>query len=290
MQTKPWDFFGFVEIGTDRMHHGFWKSHDPTHRKHDPTDRFKPAIGEYYEYVDRELGQVLELVDEQTTVLVVSDHGAKKLEGGICINEWLIDRGLLVLKQRPTSITPFSKLDVDWARTTAWGEGGYYARLFMNVQGREPNGLVPAGRYEDVRDGIVEALRSIPDETGRPLDTKVFKPEEIYRATRKVAPDLMVYFDNLSWRSIGSVGHGSHYTFENDTGPDDANHAEEGIFIARGPGIRPNGRLGERSMLDLAPTILERLGHPVPADMQGTPLLEPRPCDGDRTPTGALLS
>jgi predicted AlkP superfamily phosphohydrolase/phosphomutase len=273
MESRPWDFFGFVEIGVDRMHHGFWKDHDPTHRKHEPGGRFRDAIRDYYRFVDQQIGSLLERVDEQTTVLVVSDHGAKKMEGGICINEWLIERGYLTLKQRPTSLTPFGKLEVDWSRTVAWGEGGYYGRVFMNVQGREPNGTVPAARYEDVRDELAEALAAIPDDQGRPLATQVFRPDRIYRATRSVAPDLMVYFDDLNWRSVGSVGHGTVYTFDNDTGPDDANHAEDGVFAIRGPGIPPRGPVGGRRLLDLAPTILERFGYPVPADMQGRSLL-----------------
>lgn len=277
--TRPWDFFGFVEIGVDRMHHGFWKDHDPRHRKHDPTSRFRPAIRDYYRYVDGLLGGLLELIDERTTVLVVSDHGAKRMEGGICLNEWLLDHGYLRLKQRPTSPTPIGKLPIDWDRTLAWGEGGYYGRVFMNVCGREPNGVVPAERYEAVRDELVASLASIPDETGRPLATQAFRPDRIYRATRGVAPDLMVYFDNLNWRSVGTVGMSGYHTFENDTGPDDANHAEQGIFILRGPGVEARGQLGERSMLDLAPTILERFGYPIPADMQGIPFLEPRPSD-----------
>jgi predicted AlkP superfamily phosphohydrolase/phosphomutase len=273
MESRPWDFFGFVEIGVDRMHHGFWKDHDPTHRKHEPGGRFRDAIRDYYRFVDQQIGGLLERLDEQTTILVVSDHGAKKMEGGICINEWLIERGYLTLKQRPTSLTPFGKLEVDWSRTVAWGEGGYYGRVFMNVQGREPNGTVPAARYEDVRDELAAALAAIPDDQGRPLDTQVFKPDRIYRATRGVAPDLMVYFDDLNWRSVGSVGHNTVYTFDNDTGPDDANHAEDGVFVIRGPGIMPRGPVGGRRLLDLAPTILERFGYPVPADMQGRSLL-----------------
>ena len=273
IETRPWDFFGFVEIGVDRMHHGFWKDHDPAHRKHDPSSRFRDAIRDYYRFVDEQVGRLLEQVPEQTTVLVVSDHGAKKMDGGICINEWLIERGYLTLKQRPRSLTPFGKLEIDWSRSVAWGEGGYYGRVFMNVSGREPNGVVPAERYESVRDELAAALASIPDDQGRPLDTKVFKPDQIYRSTRNVAPDLMVYFDDLNWRSVGSVGHGSVYTFENDTGPDDANHAEDGVFVISGPGIAPRGPVGGRRLLDLAPTILERFGYPIPRDMQGRSLL-----------------
>jgi predicted AlkP superfamily phosphohydrolase/phosphomutase len=181
---------------------------------------------------------------------------------------------LLSLRERPAGVTPLNRLEIDWPRTVAWGEGGYYGRIFMNVQGREPNGVVPPARYDDVREELADSLAGIPDDNGRPMDTKVYRPNRIYRATRGVAPDLMVYFDNLNWRSNGFVGHDRIYTFDNDTGPDDANHAEEGLFIMRGPGIEPRGRLGERCLIDLAPTILERFGYPIPADMQGRPLLE----------------
>jgi predicted AlkP superfamily phosphohydrolase/phosphomutase len=276
MHTRPWDFLGFVEIGIDRIQHGLWKDHDPTHRRHEPGARHQHAIRDYYRYVDTLIGQLLELIDEHTTVLVVSDHGAKKMEGGICINEWLVERGYLVLKERPKSITAFDKLEVDWGRTTAWGEGGYYSRVSLNVQGREPAGRVPAARYDEVRDELAEALAEIPDDRGQRLNTKVYRPDRIYRTTRNVAPDLMVYFDDLNWRSVGSVGHGRTYTFENDTGPDDANHAEDGIFIMRGPGIPASGELSGRRLIDLAPTILERFGYPIPVEMQGRSMLEER--------------
>jgi predicted AlkP superfamily phosphohydrolase/phosphomutase len=272
MKTRPWDFFGFVEIGTDRMHHGFWKSHDPTHRDHQPGDRFQHAIRDYYRYVDSQIGTLLELIDEKTTVLVVSDHGAKKLDGCVCINEWLLERGYLVLKEKPASVTSFSKVEIDWSKTTAWGEGGYYARVFMNVKDREPHGIVPPERYEDVREELAAGLGGIPDDQGRPMDNRVHRPDRIYRRTRGVAPDLMVYFDDLRWRSVGSVGIGSNYTFENDIGPDDANHAEDGIFILRGPNVAPRGPLDGRRLIDLAPTILSRFGFPTPPDMQGRPL------------------
>ncbi len=90
-----------VEIGVDRMHHGFWKDMDSAHRWHDPNSSFKDAIREYYHLIDREIGTLLPLFDEYTAVLVVSDHGGKKMDGGICINEWLIQEGYLVLSAPP---------------------------------------------------------------------------------------------------------------------------------------------------------------------------------------------
>ena len=81
----------------------------------------------------------------------------------------------------------------------------------------------------------------------------------------------MVLFGNLSWRSVceGSVGHGSIYTFENDTGPDEANHAEQGMFIMREPNGAQNKELHGLKLFDVSATILDRFGFKVPDDMQG---------------------
>jgi predicted AlkP superfamily phosphohydrolase/phosphomutase len=271
VRNRTWDLFSFVEIGPDRMHHGFWKDHDATHPRHDPSSPFVDAIRDYYRMVDEQVGSVLELVGPETAVLVVSDHGVKKMDGGICVNEWLIREGLMALTHTPSEVTPFGKLQVDWSRTTAWGDGGYYARIFMNVRGREPEGTIDPADYERARDDLAARLRAIPGPNGEDLGTRVFKPEEIYRAVRNVAPDLLVYFGDLAWRSIGSVGHGGIYTFENDTGPDDANHAQHGIFVMQ-DGSGRTGRLDDLKLLDLAPTILDILGQPVPDDMLGRPV------------------
>ncbi len=135
---KPWDFSMFVEIGVDRIHHGLWKYMDPTHPKHMPGNPYQNAIHDYYVYLDREIGRLLDRLDGQTRVLVVSDHGAQPMMGGFAINEWLIREGYLVLKEYPDRLTPFIKAEVDWSRTVAWGSGGYYARVHLNVRGREP--------------------------------------------------------------------------------------------------------------------------------------------------------
>jgi predicted AlkP superfamily phosphohydrolase/phosphomutase len=269
-----WDYFQFVEIGLDRMHHGFWRYHDPEHVLHEPDSPFGDAIRDYYLTLDEELGRLLELLDEETIVLVVSDHGARKLDGGFCVNEWLIREGLLALHRYPEQVTPFSKLDVDWDRTTAWSEGGYYARVFLNVKGREPRGTIEPGDYERTRDEVRARLETTTDQDGRPLGTLVFKPEEIYKTMRNVAPDLLVHFGALAWRSVGGVGYPAIHVLENDTGPDDCNHAQHGAFILAGPGVPPFGPVDGAHLLNVAPSLLELGGYDVPASMQGRPLFE----------------
>jgi predicted AlkP superfamily phosphohydrolase/phosphomutase len=274
LAKEEWDFFMMVEMGVDRIHHAFWDDMDPAHRFYKTGNEFENAIHDYYEEVDREIGQLLAFADDATAVLVVSDHGAKRMDGGICVNEWLIQNGYLSLAEKPPSPVPLSKTRVDWPRTKAWGEGGYYARIFLNVAGREPKGTIASEEYETVREEIAARLKTITDENGQEIGTKVFRPEQLYREVRGVAPDLIVYFGDLYWRSVGTVGGGQIHTFNNDTGPDGANHAENGIFLLHlaGDGI-PGGRQIEGLRItDIAPTILRLFGLPVPNDMEGTAL------------------
>jgi predicted AlkP superfamily phosphohydrolase/phosphomutase len=184
------------------------------------------------------------------------------------VNEFFLREGLLSLKAEPQGPQKLKPSDIDWTKTACWGEGGYYSRIFMNVKGREPNGVIGPADYERVRDEIKAKLENLGDENGKPMGTKVFKPEEVYKEVKNIAPDLIVYFGDLAWRSAGSVGTGAIHIFENDTGPDDANHAQYGMFILNGPGVEPGRREGVE-IYDVAPTVLDALGVAVPADMNG---------------------
>jgi predicted AlkP superfamily phosphohydrolase/phosphomutase len=269
LETRPWQLFAFVEMGTDRIHHGFWKFMDAEHRKHAPGNPYEHAIRDYYRHVDGLIGKLLAHADDETTVLVVSDHGAKRLDGGIRVNEWLRREGLLTTLREPDGVSRLDDVGIDWSRTVAWGDGGYYARVFLNVAGREPGGIVPQEDYERVRDDLARRLAAIPDDAGRPLATQVYKPEELYPEVNGVAPDLIVIFGDLLWRSVGTVGgdEGIH-TLENDTGPDDANHAQDGMLIAAGAGVEARGRL-DLHLLDITPTVLELLGLEAPPGLRG---------------------
>ncbi len=276
LTSKPWDFFMVMEIGVDRIHHGFWSYHDPQHRRYEPGNRYEHAIRDYYVYIDRKIGEWLDKIDRDTVVLVVSDHGAKRMDGGICINEWLWREGYLAFKQdpEPGKLVRFEDLEVDWSRTRAWGSGGYYGRVFLNVRDREPQGVIPPEEYEDFRNELAEKIRAIPGPDGSDIGTRVFKPQEIYRAVNGVAPDLMVYFGDLLWRSVGSLGHGDIYTFENDTGPDDCNHAQNGMFILYDPRDRRNHqRVQGARLYDIAPTVLKLMGVQGPDSGNGRPLV-----------------
>jgi predicted AlkP superfamily phosphohydrolase/phosphomutase len=273
MTNVDWRYLQFVEIGLDRVQHGFWKFHDPSHRQYVPGNEFENVVRDYYAYLDEEIGTILKLLNDDDTVLVASDHGAQRLDGGFCVNEWLHREGLLALKERPDRPGPLKPSQIDWSRTQVWSEGGYYARVFLNVEGREPAGIVPRDRYEAVLDDMQARLEALRDDRGEPMGTLVFRPREIYKEQNRIPPDLIAHFGGLFWRSIGGVGYDTLYLQENDTGPDDCNHAQFGAFILSGPRVAIRGEVEGMHLLDVAPTLLDLAGRAIPPSMQGKSLL-----------------
>lgn len=271
LNKDSYDFAMLVEMGIDRIHHAFWRYFDESHRLYEPGNKYENAVLDYYKLIDTEIGRTLDGLTD-TSVMVVSDHGAKTMVGAICINEWFQREGYLTLKQQPTARTRLSVDMIDWEHTTAWGEGGYYSRVFLNVKGREPKGQIPEQDYEAFRNELIAKLEAIRDENGNCINTKAYKPEDIYREVRNIPPDLVVHLGDLDWRSAGSVGIGSVHLFENDTGPDDANHAQEGIFIWDRP-VDAVDLPEVASIYDIAPSVLKFFNLDVPEEMIGKPLL-----------------
>ncbi len=270
IKKYDWDLFWLVDMGVDRIHHGFWQYMDPKHHRYQPGNKFETAISDYYKYIDKQIASLLNFIDEkETAIWIVSDHGAKCMIGGVCFNDWLIQKGYLKLKDMPNQPTRFADVEIDWENTLAWGEGGYYGRCFINLEGREPNGQLPQSEYEQFCNKLIEELEAMKDHNGEPMGTKVYRPKDIYKNVNGTPPDLIVLFGNLDWRSVGSVGNPDIYTFENDTGPDDANHNIDGMFIASGAGLSKQRGRKQISIYDFAPTLLKQLGYDVPSDMIG---------------------
>jgi predicted AlkP superfamily phosphohydrolase/phosphomutase len=269
MTHKPWDFLIFVEIGVDRIQHAFWKFFDKQHHLYQAGNQYENAIKEYYQFIDEKIGKLLKLTDNDTAIIVVSDHGAKRMKGAFCINEWLIERGYLTLKKKPENAVSLEKAEVNWSKTKAWGWGGYHARIFFNVKGREPQGVIEPENFDSFRKQLIEEIRAIRGPNGEPWDTEVYTPEEIYPNGKGDYPDLTVYLDDLSWRSAGTIGHNMLYLPENDKGPDDAVHSHHGIFILYDPNKKIGKKIPDINILDVAPTVLKIMGFSVPSDMDG---------------------
>ena len=275
VKTKEWDYFMMVEMAPDRLHHVFWHCFDPEHPKHEPGNRFETAFHDYYRFLDRQVAELLEALPDDCIVVVMSDHGARGMVGGVCFNDWLLDAGYLRLREEISQPTPIGKAPVDWSRTVAWGDGGYYGRLFLNVRGREPNGVVEPADYDRTREEIAQRLEAMTGPDGEQLGTVVHRPEQVYPEVRGVAPDLLVYFGDLRWRSVGTLGAttvGSCFTYQNDTGPDGANHAQTGVFAMAGAPGQPLGKQEGLRLIDVGPTILSLFGVGTPGGAAGTPL------------------
>ncbi len=275
VRSKSWDFFMMVEIGLDRFHHAFWGYCTPGHQDYQPGNPFEHALEGFYKYLDLCVGRLLMVLEDDTTVMVISDHGVKSAVGGFCVNEWLIRNEWLHLLEYPKSEILLRPDMIDWSRTRAWSEGGYYARVFLNVKGREPQGIIEPEQYDSVRDQLCSLLSTFDDESGNLIRNSVLKPGDIYRDCRNVPPDLMVYFGDLALRSIGTVGGKAIVQDSNIPGMDSANHDFFGIFIETRlsdlrRGIRRNVILKDISCLDITPTVLHEFGLAVPQGLGGT--------------------
>ncbi|MCF8033821.1 MAG: alkaline phosphatase family protein [Desulfarculaceae bacterium] len=250
-----------VEMSPDRLHHAFWGD--------------EAALAGHYALIDRLVGELVATLPPETLVLVVSDHGARTLQGGLCMNQWLRGRGYLKLKDPPPEPCPLSAEMVDWPRTRAWAEGGYYSRIYLNIAGREPSGAVPPDQAEALAAQLAAELEALAGPDGRPLGNRVYRPRDIYRQVNRVAPDLILHPGGLAWRALATVGPGPEpiFTAGNDTGPDGANHAQQGVLVAALAGGAALAKAGQEvqgaSLYDLFPSLAAWLGLDAPAGGPG---------------------
>jgi len=94
------DFAMVVYNGTDKIGHALWHCLDPQHPFHDPAEAalYGPAVQEYFQSVDRTLARLLEAVDEETYVVLMSDHGMGPIYRFVYLNNWLLEKGYLRLQ------------------------------------------------------------------------------------------------------------------------------------------------------------------------------------------------
>jgi predicted AlkP superfamily phosphohydrolase/phosphomutase len=313
MADHPHDFLMFHFQATDVIQHAFWKFVDPTHPQHDPqaAARFGPALKRIYQHIDDFIGQMLDRVSDDTTVIVMSDHGFGPLHYVVNMNLLLLDKGLLQLKKGAwtrlktglfrAGITPASiwhliertglqnyvwqvskstrnKVvgkflsfdDVDWSRTLAYSIG-HVGQIFINLKGREPEGIVePGAEYESVRQRVIEALHDLRHPaTRQPLVDKIIPGDQVVHGPyAHRSPDLHVVMDGYRTIAFPLFATDNRIVTRQIRG-DSGCHRMHGIFVASGPKIQAGETVEGARILDLAPTILHLMGLPVPDDMDG---------------------
>ena len=294
-------FFFLLYDTPDRVQHMLWRFRDREHPGYEPdlARNFSTLIEQHYARCDRLLAPVLDRVDENTLLFVLSDHGFNSFRRAFDTNSWLWQNGLLALKDghKPGEDLGDGFAVVDWSRTYAYavGLGGVY----LNFKGREREGVLEEGtEAERVRHAIQSGLAGIPDvATQRTAVRSVSRREEIYSGPYAAnAPDLLVNFHpgfRVSWES--AVGGFANSLISDNMRKWSGDHiidpdAVPGIlFMNRelAPGIARAGTAAPPksdqvtpqsdqltpNIIDLAPTILNHLGVPVPQTMEGKSLL-----------------
>lgn len=163
--------------------------------------------------------------------------------------------------------------DVDWSRTVAYSVGNV-GPIFINLAGREPQGIVPPDRYEETLEMVAERLRRIMDpHTGRPLVTDIVFGKDIYDGPYAGnGPDITIFMRDFRVCAYGNTEFASHRWLTPMFGRTGW-HRLDGILAAAGPGIRQGENAAGARIWDVYPTILALMGVPIPAGLDGQPLL-----------------
>jgi len=263
----------------DRVQHMLWRFRDRQHPCFEPdlAPDLATRIEEHYRQCDALLAAPLEKADENTLLVVLSDHGFGTFRRAFHTNTWLWQNGLLSLKdnRKPSEELGDGFAEVDWSKTYAYalGLGGVY----LNFKGRERSGILQEGsEAERVRRAIQNGLAEFPDMgTQRTAIRSVSRREELYSGTfMENAPDLLVNFHpgfRVSWQT--AVGGFSHSLLEDNKRRWSGDHIVDPEAV---PGIlfmNRAARHNQARIIDLAPTILKYLGVPVPESLEGSSLL-----------------
>jgi predicted AlkP superfamily phosphohydrolase/phosphomutase len=271
-------FFFTLFDTPDRVQHMFWRFRDPGHPCYDPemAAELGPKIDELYQRCDQVLGRVMQAVDGDTLLMVLSDHGFNSFQRAFDTNTWLWQNGLLKLKNgKKASEELNGASDIDWSSTFAYAVG--LGGIYLNFRGRESGGILVEGAEADrVRRAIQDGLGGIGDPQKRvPGVRSVSTREEIYSGPYLAdAPDLLVNFMpgfRVSWQS--ALGGFSHSLFHDNDRFWSGDHIIDPDAV---PGILFMNEAATRSdcnIVDLAPTILRHLQVPTGTAMEGKSIL-----------------
>jgi predicted AlkP superfamily phosphohydrolase/phosphomutase len=266
--------FFFYVSSTDQDTHMLWRNMDPTHPRHHGSDqRFSGWIPYLYERMDGLLGEVLPAADDQTLLLVCSDHGFAPFARNFHLNTWLRDRGYLTLRDSARKKEETAITDVDWSRTAAYGIG--FNGLYLNLAGRERAGIV---RPEEAPALIARLARELEDlvdpETGRRPIARVYRRDDLYQgeATPELPELLVGYTPGYRNSSPSVLGGTGPTTLDLNPWAWSGDHSMAHELV---PGTLLSSRPVTRSrpsLLDLPVTLLEWFGLARPPDMVGRSL------------------
>jgi len=264
-------------FATDQLAHMFWRYLDPQHPgyKEDKVGIYKKVIEKTYTEMDGLLGEVLDRIDQNTTLIVLSDHGFASFRRFVHLNTWLYKNGYIALKDEARTTSDEFFENVDWNRTRAYAMG--LNSLYLNIDGREGEGIVERGEEaEMLKKELIQGLKQIKDpKTGMQVIKEVYDTERVYSgAYVKTAPDLIVGY-NLNYRTSWETALGkiTETVFGDNLKAWSGDHC---MAIDLVPGILLTNKkitMEKPALIDVAPSILAEFGISEPKDMDGKSFL-----------------
>ena len=265
-------YFSTLDQGT----HMFWRLMDPTHPSYDAqlAEKYGNVVETLYLRMDEALEVALRYVDENTTLIVMSDHGFAPFYRGFHLNTWLKENGYAALIDEWRQGETEFFMNTDWDNTRAYALG--FNGLYINQAGREGYGIVsPGAEKEALLEELAERLIQVRDpQTGLQVISHVYRTDEVYRGEEmKYAPDLIIGY-NWGYRASNETALGAfpRELFRDNTDKWSGDHLIDYIWI---PGIiLSNKKITHRqpALYDIAPTILAEFGIPLLKEMVGRPI------------------
>jgi predicted AlkP superfamily phosphohydrolase/phosphomutase len=298
LERDDWDLLMSVLSETDRVQHMLYHHYDPLHPLHDAAEAARSVrfcgrdvplsrmIPEIYREADRVVGEVRARLQPSDTLLVCSDHGFQSFRTQVNLNNWLVERGYLALRPGLTPDAGNSTSTqgyADWSKTRAYAVGLGF--VYVNEQGREGEGIVAPADKGALLDALEADLLAARDADGGKIWSAVYRPAELYDGAHgECLPDLIVGFAppyHVSWSTglgglgLSESGSGLGPVFEPNRNPWSGDHTSMDLAAVRG--IFASNRRFElpasgADLRHIAPTALQLLGVPVPADYDLAPL------------------
>jgi predicted AlkP superfamily phosphohydrolase/phosphomutase len=286
LERDDWDLFVAAIETTDRVSHMMWRLIDPRHPMYDAdlAARHGDAIEKVYRRADDLVGRMLAKVPPGTVFMIMSDHGFHSFRRSVNLNTWLTQNGYMVFEGQQGGEKGLADLfgrgkfweGVDWSRTRAYAVG--LGQIYFNLRGRESRGIVdPGGEYTALQDEIAARLVQLADpDTGQRVMSAVYRRDEVYQGPYlQNAPDLQPGFNDgyrVGWQdTLGGI---ARAVVENNTRKWSGDHCATAAEISGGV-LFVNRKIAgaEPNIVDLAPTVLKLLEVPLPADLDGKPLM-----------------
>lgn len=253
-------FFYFSSV--DQRSHMLWRFADSSHPFHEQREILSDGIREIYVEIDEAVGQAMQAVGDDGTLIVMSDHGFGSFKWGVNLNTWLLEKGYLVLKPGVAQERVKFLIGVDWSKTRAYALG--LNGLYVNLRGREGQGIViPGPEHQILLDQLEKDLLELRDpRNGRQAVTRVVQTRRDFHGDHiDIGPDIIVGYNKdyrSSWES--PLGDFPADVFVDNPDEWSGDHLGDNRFV---PGVLLTNKritLDEPALYDLTVAILDEYG------------------------------